>query len=197
MAYLFIALSFIMSAWGSELILSEVQEASFRGWFTRIVWEQFHYQPNKRWGHRDCAGLVRFALKESFLSHDTAWKKNNSVSAMLTPPEIQLTDTQKKGLPEWRYERAIQLIQKQTRFISKDLNQAKAGDLLFYDFGETQHLMIWMGSYLAYHNGSPSKNDSGLRKQSLNTLMTWKDTRWRPLEQNPNFIGVFRFSFLH
>ena len=81
-------------------------------------------------------------------------------------------------------------------FLSKNLNQALPGDLLFYDFGETQHLMIWMGSYLAYHNGSATKKDNGLRKQSLSTLMTWKDTRWRPQEHNPNFVGIFRFSFL-
>ena len=196
MAYLFLALTFF-SAYGAELRLNHQQEAAFRGWFTRIVWEQYRVGPNGRWTHRDCAGLVRFALKEAFATHDGKWKRTNSVSGMLAPPEIILSLEQKKELPEWTFERGIQLVQKHTRFITKDINQALPGDVLFYDFGDTQHLMIWMGSYIAYHNGSHSKNDSGLRKQTLKSLMTWKDTRWRPLEQNPNFIGIYRFSFLY
>lgn len=196
MAPLFLALAFIFSSYAAELKLNQNQEASFRGWFTRIVWEQFHFRPNQRWTHRDCAGLVRFALKESFISHDRAWKHTNSISPMLTPPEVDLGPEQKKLLPAWTYDRAIQVVQKYTRFISKDVNQARPGDLLFYDFGETQHLMISMGPYLAYHNGSATKKDNGLRKQSIDHLMKWKDTRWRPLEHNPNFIGIFRFLFL-
>ena len=48
------------------LTLDNSQADAFRGWFTRIVWEQLRFRPNKRWVHRDCAGLVRFAMKESF-----------------------------------------------------------------------------------------------------------------------------------
>ena len=196
MAYLLLSLVLAFHIEASELKLDQIQSASFRGWFTRIVWEQFHFRPNSRWTHRDCAGLVRFALKESFLPHDSFWQKTNSISPMLLPPEIELSPEQKKDTPEWTYDRAIQVVQKYTQFVSKDINQAQAGDLMFYDFGDTQHLMIWMGSYVTYHNGSSTKKDNGLRKQTLNRLMNWKDTRWRPLEQNPNFIGVFRFSFL-
>lgn len=195
MAYVFLALIFT-SVFGAELRLDDRQESAFRGWFTRIVWEQFRYQANRRWNHRDCAGLVRFALKESFVSHDFTWKKNNSVSPMLAPPEIDLTAEQKRLVPDVGFERAIRLVQNRTKLVSRNINDARPGDLLFYDFGETQHLMIWMGTYVAYHNGNPRERDNGLKKLNLSTLMTWKDTRWRPLEHNPNFAGIFRFSFL-
>jgi hypothetical protein len=53
-----------------------------------------------------------------------------------------------------------------------------------------------MGRYIAYHTGTTTPTDNGMRSASLQQLMTWKDTRWIPDAANPNFIGVYRLNFL-
>jgi uncharacterized protein YfaT (DUF1175 family) len=73
---------------------------------------------------------------------------------------------------------------------------ASLGDLLFFDQGDSQHLMIWMGSFIAYHTGSETAGDNGLRSIALRDLLRWADTRWRPEQNNPNFAGVYRLDFL-
>ena len=80
--------------------------------------------------------------------------------------------------------------------VSRDVSQARPGDLMFFDQGDDQHLMIWMGRYIAYHTGTSTPTDNGMRSASLQQLMTWKDTRWIPDAANPNFIGVYRLNFL-
>ncbi len=76
------------------------------------------------------------------------------------------------------------------------MNQAGAGDLFFYDQGDDQHLMVWMGRYVAYHTGTETATDDGLRAVTLEQLMRGKDSRWRREPGNPNFIGIFRLAFL-
>ncbi|MDS1202256.1 DUF1175 family protein, partial [Escherichia coli] len=133
----------------------------------------------------------------------------------------EITDKKGKGLPEsgkgealeiphspekepvscltdWHYPyvTAINLIQYNSQFIGQDINQALPGDMIFFDQGDAQHLMVWMGRYVIYHTGSATKTDNGMRAVSLQQLMTWKDTRWIPNDSNPNFIGIYRLNFL-
>jgi uncharacterized protein YfaT (DUF1175 family) len=180
------------------------QSEAFRAWFVRIVGEQLRQGPSPRWTQQDCAGLVRFAVGESLKDHDESWRKANGLSNRFLPPELGLAPTQTVLRNAWKradgataaYASAIDLIQENSVFVSADINQALPGDLLFYDQGDSQHLMIWMGDYIAYHRGSRSKNDNGLRAVPLHTLMNWQDTRWQPRSDNPNFTGIYRFSFL-
>src|SRR5687767_7471690 len=57
----------------AELRTFEDRE-SFRRWFTAIAEVQF-YQLSEQWKReqRDCAGLVRFAMREALRKHDRAW----------------------------------------------------------------------------------------------------------------------------
>ena len=57
-------------------------------------------------------------------------------------------------------------------------------------------MMVWMGHFIAYHTGSSSAEDNGLRAVSLQQLMHWPDTRWIPDARNPNFSGIYRLGFL-
>lgn len=188
----------------AEVMLDEAQSAAFRAWVVRIVGEQLRQGPSPRWTHQDCAGLVRFVVNETLRTHDHHWLKANGVSNRYLPPELKLTPEQKMLRNRWKqfdgssgpFVTAIGLIQDNSRFVSRDINQASAGDLLFFDQGEDQHVMVWMGSYIAYHRGSATQHDNGLRAVSVNQLLNWKDTRWQPRIDNPNFIGIFRFSFL-
>lgn len=188
----------------ADSVLDARQTDAFRAWFVRIVGEQLRQGPTPRWAQQDCAGLVRFAVGEALKAHDEVWRKANGVSNRFLPPEIGLMPEQSALRNRWKradgqssaYASAIDLVQENSVFISSDINQALPGDLLFYDQGDSQHLMVWMGDYIAYHRGSKAKNDNGLRAVPLDTLMNWKDTRWQPRPDNPNFAGIYRFSFL-
>ena len=93
--------------------LDREQSQRFRDWMTLLIHAQIERGPTPRWTHRDCAGLVRFAVAESLREHDLAWKRAN-----------------------------------------------------------------------------------GLRAVRADQLLGWKDTRWRPSDDNPNFSGVHRLAFL-
>ncbi|MGF6905290.1 uncharacterized protein YfaT (DUF1175 family) [Paraburkholderia sp. GAS348] len=188
--------------------LSPQQSAAFRAWFVRIVDQQMRRGPTPRWTQRDCAGLVRFAVGETLKPHDSKWLRANGMTSLADtssmPPELQLSASQRGIANRWTqldgstgaYASAIALIQRNSRFVSKDVNQALPGDLLFFDQGDDQHLMIWLDRYIAYHTGTVTPTDTGLRAVAVSDLMQWKDSRWQPLDGNPNFVGVFRLDFL-
>ncbi|NUU34426.1 DUF1175 domain-containing protein [Pseudomonas sp. C2B4] len=183
----------------------DVQQSQvFRAWFVRIAQEQLSQGPSPRWYQQDCAGLVRFAANEALKVHDEKWLRSNGLSNRYLPPELQLSDAQRGLAQQWQqgsgkvgpYVNAIKLIQFNSQLVGRDVAQARPGDLMFFDQGDDQHLMIWMGRYIAYHTGTTTPTDNGMRSASLQQLMTWKDTRWIPDAANPNFIGVYRLNFL-
>lgn len=184
--------------------LTPSQSRVFRAWMVRIVSAQLAAGPTPRWQQRDCAGLVRFSVAEALREHDEKWKRANGLFGQPVPPEVALSEAQQSLRHRWRradgsvsaYAGALELIQENTRFIGKDCNLAAPGDLMFYDQGDAQHLMVWMGSFIAYHTGSETREDNGLRAVSLRELLRWRDTRWHPSQENPNFAGIYRLSFL-
>ncbi|MEO6281478.1 DUF1175 family protein [Roseateles sp.] len=184
-------------------MLDRAQSQAFRDWFTLLIHTQIERGPTPRWTHRDCAGLVRFAVAETLREHDLDWKRANSMLGTRVPPDI--AKPQALALRNgWRrvdgsrdaYVGALELVQENTRFTGKELTQAQAGDLLFFDLGDEQHLMVWMGRYIAYHTGRSTPTDNGLRALRASQLLEWTDTRWRPAADNPNFSGLYRLSFL-
>ncbi|NHZ34051.1 DUF1175 family protein [Massilia sp. CCM 8692] len=185
--------------------LSKAQSRAFQAWMLRIVNAQMEQGPSPRWQHRDCAGLVRFAVNEALTVHDARWMRANGIgSDGQLPPELELTPAQQVLRNRWvqtggtvgHYVSAIGLVQNNSRFIGRDVNQAQPGDLLFFDQGDEHHLMVWMGARIAYHTGTVTPNDNGLRTVDVPQLKTWKDTRWQPAVDNPNFAGMFRLAFL-
>lgn len=146
---------------------------------------------------------MRFAANETLKVHDSKWLKSNGLSSQYLPPEMTLTPEQRQLAQNWNqgngktgpYVTAINLIQYNSQFIGQDINQALPGDMIFFDQGDAQHLMVWMGRYVIYHTGSATKTDNGMGAVSLQQLMTWKDTRWIPNDSNPNFIGIYRLNF--
>ncbi|EGN3289304.1 DUF1175 domain-containing protein [Escherichia coli] len=165
----------------SEMLNVE-QSGLFRAWFVRIAQEQLRQGPSPRWYQQDCAGLVRFAANETLKVHDSKWLKSNGFSSQYLPPEMTLTPGQRQLAQNWNqgngktgpYVTAINLIQYNSQFIGQDINQALPGDMIFFDQGDAQHLMVWMGRYVIYHTGSATKTDNGMRAVSLQQLMTWK-----------------------
>jgi len=94
-----------------------------------------------------------------------------------------------------------------THFVSRDLSAARPGDLLFYrqsDARSPYHSMIYLGkSYFAegdqwviYHTGPTGKDRGEIRRVTVDDLNRHPDARWRPVPQNPAFLGVFRWNIL-
>jgi uncharacterized protein YfaT (DUF1175 family) len=187
-----------------EMQLSAHQSELFRSWFLRIVGEELRRGPSPRWVHRDCASLVRFAVNETLRPHDEKWRKASGVGNSPLPPELALLPEQQRLRNRWKthegdyqaYVSAIGLVQGNAVFVSRNILEAKPGDLLFFDQGDDQHLMIWIDDGVAYHRGQVLPGDNGLRAVSIEQLMNWKDSRWQPKPENSNFVGVYRFSFL-
>ncbi len=184
--------------------LDPEQSSVFRAWFVRIAEEQLNQGPSAHWYQQDCAGLVRFAANESLKVHNSKWLRATGLSNRYLPPELAISPQQRQFAQRWQqgggkqgpYVDAIKLIQFNSQLLGRNLNQAQPGDLLFFDQGDEQHLMIWMGRYIAYHTGTTTPTDNGMRAVSMQQLMKWKDTRWIPDESNPNFIGIYRLGFL-
>lgn len=188
-----------------QVRLSQAQSRAFQAWMLRIINAQLERGPTPRWQHRDCAGLVRFAVNESFTTHDAKWLRANGIGTdRRLPPELELNEAQAALRNRWvqaggkvgHFVTALALVQHNSRFIAREVSQAQPGDLLFFDQGDEQHLMVWMGARIAYHTGTVTPEDNGLRAVDIKQLMTWKDTRWQPVASNPNFAGIFRLSFL-
>jgi uncharacterized protein YfaT (DUF1175 family) len=189
--------------------LSNIDKKSFRAWIVTIVEDQIANGANPRWHQKDCAGLLRFAVNESLAVHDNKWRKSNGFINKPLPAEIEIPLETKSQFKLWKtsendvsnFARALPLVQRNTEFIGKTLEYAEPGDILFFDQGDEQHLMIWTGRRIVYHNGHiPRKGeksfDNGLRAVTFQQLMKWPDSQWRPSLDNPNFIGLFRLSFL-
>ncbi len=187
--------------------LDAAQSRAFRAWFVAIVQDQVRRGPTPRWVHRDCAGLVRFAAAQAMTAHDAGWLKSMGwpTDKPLPGAELALSDAQQPLRNAWSlpngdraaYASAIAIVQNNTRFLGKAQDAIAPGDLLFFDQGDDQHLMVWTGRSVMYHTGADLvPNDTGLRSTTLAQLQRHTDTRWRPVPENPNFGGWFRFRFL-
>lgn len=189
--------------------LNAEQIKVFRSWIVTIVEDQVSRGANPRWNHRDCAGLLRFAVREALAEHNQNWRKANGFVGRPLPAELELTNSEREALKLWKIEggkstdfaRALPLIQQNADFIGKTIERIEPGDLLFFDQGDDQHLMVWTGRRIVYHTGqrAPSKKivkDLGLRAVTFKELMKISDSRWQPHADNPNFAGFYRLSFL-
>ena len=147
--------------------------------------------PSAESGYRDkITGLKSFAFQTKC---ETQARKVTSIFGAVATynEEAMLVSHEREKMIN-----AVIYFAKNTRFMGKSCNQAAPGDLLFFDQGDAQHLMVWMGAYIAYHTGSATAQDHGLRSVALRDLVRWPDTRWHPVQQNPNFAGVYRLNFL-
>jgi uncharacterized protein len=95
-------------------------------------------------------------------------------------------------------------------FIGRDRRQAQPGDLLFYHLPWAQkfpyHIMIFLGDaridgqgaqdWVVYHTGPSPKDLGEVKKTRLSVLDRHPDKRWRPVENNPQYLGLYRLKML-
>lgn len=97
-----------------------------------------------------------------------------------------------------------------TVFISRDRRQAQPGDLLFFHQPWVQkfpyHVMLFLGKprvasegaadWVVYHTGARPEEGGTVKKVRLAVLDEHPNSRWRPRENNPNFLGFYRLKIL-
>lgn len=210
---------------------SSADRANFRRWFTAIAEMQF-YEMSDAWNveQRDCAGLVRFAMREALRPHDRLWLQRMGKNYSPFAPDVRAWQLERNPLGEKifrtdfgtfaeadlsagkfsEFADARTLKTHNAIFISRDPRQARGGDLLFYQQPWVQkypyHVMIFLGEareasagasdWVVYHTGSSQDDKGTVKKVQLSVLQQHPDKRWRPVENNQNFLGFFRLKML-
>jgi uncharacterized protein YfaT (DUF1175 family) len=154
---------------GAEL-QTFMDRENFRRWFTFIAEQQF-YHLSEQWNaeQRDCAGLVRFAWRESLRHHDRPWLQKMGPAYTPIAPDVARYTLEQGQLGEKLFRTAFggykdgeltngtfsefadarTLKSFNTIFISRDRHQAQPGDLLFFYQPWVQkfpyHVMIFLG----------------------------------------------------
>jgi uncharacterized protein len=152
---------------------------SFRRWFTDVAELQF-YQLSEQWNvdQRDCAGLVRFAMREALRRHDRPWFQKMGPGYETVAPDVAGFDLDHNPLGEKIFRtdfgsfhesdlrngrfsefadgRALKNFN--SAFVSRDRREAKPGDLLFFYQPWVQkfpyHVMIFLGGPRVAPNGA-------------------------------------------
>ena len=95
-------------------------------------------------------------------------------------------------------------------FVSRNRAQVQSGDLLFFHQPWVQkfpyHVMIFLGDarqadegakdWVVYHTGASPDEKGEVKKVRLAILDGHPNRRWRPVEQNQNFLGFYRLKIL-
>jgi uncharacterized protein len=210
---------------------SFMDRENFRKWFTLIAEGQFYHLSNQ-WNaeQRDCAGLVRFAWREALRRHDRLWFQKMGADYTAIAPDVKRYSLEQGPLGEKLFRTSFgsykeaelsngtfsefadarSLKSFNAKFISRDRQNAQAGDLLFFYQPWVQkfpyHVMIFLGrakvgggqstDWVVYHTGSSPTDEGTVKKVELSVLDHHPNKRWRPTESNSNFLGFFRLKIL-
>jgi uncharacterized protein len=197
---------------------------AFRAWFTALA----QSQPNPPAKEiNDCAALLRFCYREALHAHDEPWLIAHPTDTphpsirQYTYPQTPLganlfrvqegafepTDLTNGTFAQFADART--LMQHNTYLVTRNVNQARPGDLIFYrqleqdtpydvsGYHSPFHSMIVCGnSEVVYHTGPIHHGKGEIRHLLLSELLHHPDARWRPLPENANFLGVYRWNIL-
>ena len=204
-------------------------QRAFRRWFTFLAEAQY-FQPAERRPAEiaDCAALIRYAYREALRAHDGNWATEAHLPVVpgipavtkyqypytplgadffrVKPGGFQLADLTTGAFAQFADAKTLEL--RNTHFVTRDLDRAQPGDLLFYRQSSEHmpfHSMIYLGAsqiskdagrYLVYHTGPDAAGPGEIRRPTLDELRRFPETDWRPLPDNPRFLGVFRWNIL-
>lgn len=194
-------------------------DQAFRRWFTFLAEAQFFQSAAARPVEiNDCAALIRYAYREALRAHDSGWANEVRLPVLLGLPSVEkykyphtplgasLFRIKDGTFSQFADAQTIQRFN--SHFVSRDLNRASPGDLLFFRHESADlpfHGMIYLGSsmlqhdseqYLVYHTGPNADGPGEIRRPSINDLMHHPNPQWRPLAGNPTFLGIYRWNIL-
>jgi uncharacterized protein len=213
---------------------SPADQDAFRAWFVLIAEFQALRPPNDVPGEiNDCAALLRYSYRNALRDHDSSWFKETRIE-----PPFALASIEKYRYPRTplgaglfrvrpgaflsgdlkngafaEFADAKTLKDFNTFFLSRDIRDARPGDLLFYRQLEQDsqfHSMIFVGhsswfssgeaaadaDVVVYHTGPIGKDAGEMRRLTVTDLFNHPSPRWRPVAGNSNFLGVFRWDIL-
>ncbi len=193
--------------------------AAFRSWFTFLAEAQFFRETSTLpLDISDCAGLIRYAYREALRSHDGGWSKSSGLPLIpalapvrkyeypFTPWGASLFRTGPAALAE--FADASTLLRYNTYLVSRDIRQARPGDLVFFhqdDAAMPYHSMIYLGAsqiddssgpYLIYHTGPAHGANGEVRRPAVAELQKHPDPAWHLRQENPHYLGVYRWNIL-
>jgi uncharacterized protein YfaT (DUF1175 family) len=202
---------------------SAADRSAFRAWFTALA-DSAAALPAQRLPHEidDCAALLRWSYRNALHTHDEAW---GATLPMDTPPPLPsvgqyaypytplganlfrvrpgpftAADLSDGGFAQFADART--LWQRNTFLVSRELRAARPGDLLFYrqlEQNSPYHSMILTGpghEWAVYHTGPIGTGPGEVRRVAMTDLLHHPDLRWRPVVDNSNFLGVYRWNIL-
>jgi uncharacterized protein YfaT (DUF1175 family) len=174
--------------------------------------------PSPAWepAQRDCAGLLRFAFREAWGPHTEAWRNRVAFASpsVASDPSQSLAGPWRQAFPTpegWRpFAKGAFLRRMACVPLGRELSEARPGDLLFFARGgahaQPDHAMAFVRPdtdgqpVLLYHTGpegsGATRAEGEVRRVRLDELMHHPDAEFRPLPENPAFLGVFRWKVL-
>ena len=204
------------------LRLDDPADASaFRSWFTFLTEAQFFRETSNLPAEiSDCAGLIRYAYREALREHDSVWAKASGLPLVpaigsvrkyeypFTSWGASLIRTGSEPAARAEFADAATLLRYNTRFVARDLRQARPGDLLFFhqeDAAMPYHSMVYLGAsqvenargpFVIYHTGPQHGQRGEIRRPSVEELRKHPDPGWHPVAENPHYLGVYRWNIL-
>lgn len=196
--------------------LDDSDRTAFRAWFTLLADAEFERRsPDVT----DCAALVRHAYREALRAHTPAWFQAAGLPRLVSYPDVRQVPPMVDGAwllfrtarqPErfGEFADAESIVSLNARRVSRDVRAAQPGDLLYFNHPEADspsHLMVYVGpssfdrhraDWLVYHTGPDEGTAGEVRKVAVADLLRHPSPRWRPVQANPAFIGVYRLSIL-
>jgi uncharacterized protein YfaT (DUF1175 family) len=208
---------------------SPADRDAFRRWFTFLAEVHFHRAPEMLPAEiNDCAALLRFAYRETLRRHDGEWAASMRLDFVPPVPPIAayeypftplkaslfrvrtgaFTAAELESDAFAQFADAETLMRRNTWLVSRDIAEARPGDLLFYRQLEQSmpfHAMVFVGrshfeppdaEYIVYHTGPDGDDPGEVRRPSVAELMRHPKPQWRPASGNPYFLGVHRWNIL-
>jgi uncharacterized protein YfaT (DUF1175 family) len=202
---------------------SEEDRQSFRAWFSTVA-ETMAAEPKEDLPAEidDCAALLRYAYRVALHTHQLGWLQNQHLEDLAMLPSVQQYQYPQTplGVSLFRiklgpfvsddltngsfaqFADAKTLMQRNTYFVSRDIHVARKGDLIFFrqlEQNSPYHSMAVTGgdaAWVVYHTGPIGKAKGEMRRVAIEDLLHHPDVRWRPVPENSNFLGVYRWNIL-
>jgi uncharacterized protein YfaT (DUF1175 family) len=165
---------------------SSEDRLAFRRWFTFLA-ESRYYARKPLQEVFDGDSLIRWAVRHALAPHDAGWSRRVELPLLPSMPSVRAATA---GLPSF-----------EPAFVSREAGGAQPGDLLLYRNALLPaHVMVYIGKsqiipsaweWVIYLSGG------GVHKVRLDKLLRDPSPDWRPVPENPDFLGVWRLDFLH
>ncbi len=198
-------------------------QRAFRSWFTELAGRAARLPPEKLPSEiSDCSARLRYAYREALRKHDEVWLAAQGDECGFAIPSVRQyqypetplgaalfrvrpgsfvpADLEDGSFAQFADARTLMTLN--THFVGRRVGAARPGDLLFYrqlEQNSQYHSMIVAGQHadtVVYHTGPIGSAKGEMRVVAMEDLLHHPDARWRPLPENSNFLGVYRWNIL-